>query len=571
LLLRTRVGEINAVDTSTPESLTTAQKVFTMIGALLGLLLAALDQTIVATAAPKIQYELAITPSLYVWITTAYLVASTVLVPIYGKLSDLYGRRRILLVSIVIFLLGSLLCGMSQSAMQLIAFRAVQGIGSAGLFTIPSAVVADLFPPAERGKYQGLFGAAFALSSVIGPLVGGFITDNFGWHWAFFINLPIALIAIGMIVARMPPLRHSHAASPKLDVFGACALTIAAVSLLLALSLGHVAGTSQNGWTWTSWQILSLFGISAIGAIGFVLIERRASSPILDLAMFRTKTVAIGSIGAFVQGCAFLTAIVFLPPFMVNVVGLSATSTGLTTMPLTLGIAAANIMSGQLVSRLGSYKDILVGSGVILVGSFALLALTLDTSASQASVSAKMVLLGFGLGPTIPLFILAVQNAVPQERIGVATASTTFFRRLGMTVGVAIAGTMFATSFAASLQTGVPEATRDMPAAMHAEVEQLRHEGQGEGRSQVAFAADAVKKTIDDKLARLPLTPAEVAEIKTKAYASVDRVAAAFKQALTDALINVFWLSFVIALGGLGISMMLPQLPWRGDSKHRHR
>ena len=439
------------VQVSSPESLSKAQKVFTMLGTLLGLLLAALDQTIVATAGPEIQRDLAIEPALYVWITTAYLVASTVLVPIYGKLSDIYGRRRVLLAAIGIFLTGSLLCGISQSAAQLIAFRAVQGAGSAGLFTSAFAVVADLFPPAERGKYQGIFGAAFGLSSVIGPLMGGFITDNLGWHWTFFVNLPIGAIAVFMIVTRMPPLRRVHETRPTLDIAGAVALAAFALPLLLALSLGHPEGAEQGskaGWAWTSPQILALFGGSALGAAAFIAIERRAANPILDLRLFQIKTFAIGSLGAFVAGCAFLGAIVFLPLFMVRVVGLSATKSGLTTTPLTFGIVAANILAGNLVSKLGSYKGLLLGAMGVMVAGFALLYTTLDTEATQAGVSAKMVLLGIGLGPAIPLFTLAVQNAVAPHQIGVATAAATFARSMGATVGLAVVGTVFASSFA---------------------------------------------------------------------------------------------------------------------------
>ena len=265
-----------------PESLSTGQKVATMVGALLGLLLAALDQTIVATAGPFIQVDLGIEPGLYVWITTAYLVASTVLVPIYGKLSDLYGRRRVLLTGIGIFLAGSAACGIAQNAAQLIAFRAIQGAGSAALFTSAFAVVADLFPPAERGKWQGMFGAAFGLSSVVGPLLGGFITDNFGWNWVFYVNVPIGAVAVAFILTYMPPLRPNLTHRPRLDIAGAIALAVGALPLLLALSLGHAEGLGSTGWPWMSWQILGLFGTSLAGAIAFIFIESRAESPIID-------------------------------------------------------------------------------------------------------------------------------------------------------------------------------------------------------------------------------------------------------------------------------------------------
>jgi MFS family permease len=430
------------------ESLTRTQKTFTMVGALLGLLLAALDQTIVATAGPDIQRDLRIEPSLYVWITTAYLVASTVLVPIYGKLSDLYGRKRILLIAIGIFLLGSLLCGISQSPAQLIAFRAVQGIGSAGLFTSAFAVVADLFPPAERGKYQGLFGAAFGVSSVIGPLLGGFITDHFGWHWVFFVNLPIG-------------------------------------------------------------------------------------------------------------------AIVFLPLFMVNVVGLSATSSGLTTTPLTFGIVAANIATGHLVSRLGKYKALLLGSLVVLVAGFVIFALTLEPDATQLGVSAKMVILGIGLGPAIPLFTLAIQSAVKPAQIGVATSSATFARQMGATIGLAIVGTVFATSFSARLHEDMPVALRDAPPVLTEVMARQRADHSGEGNAQVAFDAPKVKQAITASIAHLPIAPEQRAAVQAQADASVDRVAATFKQAFTGAIVRVFWVSLGIALLGLLITLVLPVVPLR--------
>ncbi len=452
-------------------ALTREEKIFTMVGALLGLLLAALDQTIVATAGPAIQRSLAIQPSLYVWITTSYLVASTVLVPIYGKLSDLFGRRRILVTGILIFLGGSLLCGIAGSTFQLILFRAVQGAGSAALFTSAFAVVADIFPPAERGKYQGIFGAAFGLSSVVGPLAGGFITDHFGWHWVFFINLPIGLIALGFIFSKMPPLRpRSDARKPKIDVAGALALAVGLVPLLLALSLGkNSVGPGETGFLWGSWQVLALFGLAVVGLSGFIALERRASDPILDLSLFRNRTFAVGNAAAFISGASFLGAIVFLPLFMVNVVGLSATNSGLTITPLTFGIVAGNIASGQLVSRLGRYKVPILGSQVLLMIGFAVMGFTLTPDSTQAGVTVKMILIGLGLGPSIPLFTLAIQNAVTPQRIGVATSAATFFRQMGSTIGVAILGTVFAGSLGSGIRHGIEQATADVPPAMRSQ------------------------------------------------------------------------------------------------------
>ncbi|MCA9607338.1 MAG: MFS transporter [Myxococcales bacterium] len=439
--------------------LTARQKVATMAASLLGLLLAALDQTIVATAGPEIQRDLHIAPSLYVWITTAYLVASTVMVPVWGKLSDLFGRKRILLAGMTIFLVGSTGCGLAQSTTQLIVMRAVQGLGSAALFTNAFAVIADMFPPADRGKYQGIYGGVFGLASVAGPLAGGFITDGIGWHWVFFINLPIGAIAIAFAAARMPALRRPRRVKVRIDVPGALALSVAVVPLLLALSLGHGAhAQTEGGWAWGSWQILGMFGVSAVGVVAFLYAEGHASDPLLDLRLFGDRLFALGNLATFVMGLSFLSAIVFLPLFMVNVVGLSATNSGLTTMPLTFGIVISNVVVGQMVSIIGRFRSVMLGAEVLLIVAFLIMGFTLATDSTQLGVSIKMFAVGVGLGPAIPLFTLAVQSAVPPHQIGVATSTVTFSRAMGTTIGLAIMGTVFATTLASRLQAGMAAA-----------------------------------------------------------------------------------------------------------------
>jgi EmrB/QacA subfamily drug resistance transporter len=443
--------------------LTREQKVFTLAGVLLGMLLAALDQTIVATAGPAIQGDLRMPAALYAWITTAYMVTSTVLIPVYGKLSDSFGRKPILLVGIVVFLFGSLLCGVSESSATLILSRAVQGLGSAALFTSAFAVVADIFPPAVRGKFTGIFGAVWGFASVVGPFLGGFLTDRFGWHWVFFVNLPVGTIAILFIVAKMPWLGSPGRSRRPVDLAGALALTVAVVPLLIGLSLGHSRAALQAassagspvvasvGYPWLSWQVLGLFGLSAAGAAVFVRVERTARDPILDFQLFRNPVFAWGNAAVFVVGASFFAGIVFLPLFMVNVVGLSATQSGLTLTPLTLGLVAGNIGSGQLVTRFGRYRPLMLLSLALLMVAFALLALTLNPGSTQLGTTLKMILVGVGLGPSIPLYTLAIQNAVPPHRIGVATASATFFRQMGATVGVAVLGTVFANEIGARL------------------------------------------------------------------------------------------------------------------------
>ncbi|MBN1203437.1 MAG: MFS transporter [Myxococcaceae bacterium] len=510
-----------------PFTFTRAQKAFTLLGSMLGMLLAALDQTIVATAGPAIQADLRMPASLYPWLTTSYMVASTAMVPLWGKLSDLFGRRTILVAGILVFLGGSFLCGVAWGTVPLILFRAVQGLGSAALFTSAFAVVADLFPPAERGKYQGLFGGVFGLSSVVGPLAGGFITDHLGWHWVFYINLPVGAVALAVILLRMPALRLQGVGRPRFDLAGAGGLVLAVVPLLLALSLGrgHVA-PGEPGFAWGSWQALSLFALSAVGAVLFVLVEGHADEPVLDLKLFQDRTFALGNAAVFFIGAGFLSAVTFLPLFMVNGVGLSATRSGLTLTPLTLGVVAGNVLSGQLASRLGHYRRLMLGSLVVLCGGFTLMAFTLTPDATQATVTAKMVLMGLGLGPSFPLYTLAIQNAVPPRQIGVATSMATFFRQLGATMGVAVAGLAFATTLSSELRERTEQVAREPPAELR------EHLSAGAPGAERAGAEGFVPSH-------------------------------AMKEAYTEATSSVYQLAILVALLALLLTALLPERPLR--------
>ncbi len=436
-----------------------------LVGVLMGLFVAALDQTIVATALPAIIADLH-GIDLLAWVPAGYLVASTTTVPIYGKLSDLYGRRSIMLVGLLVFLAGSALCGIAASMMQLILFRVLQGIGAAALTSSAFAVIADLFVPAERPRYQGLFGGVFALASVVGPYLGGVLTDHISWRWVFYVNLPVGLVAMAFIIARMPRLHSGLRAS--VDWAGTVLLIAAVVPLLLGLTL------DKHVYPWSSPLVVGLFTVAVLATGLLLLVETRVDSPVIPLDLFRNRTFSVVCAASLLIGASFFAAIFFISIFMVNVVGVSATAAGSTLIPLTFSLVAGAITSSMIVQRLGRYKWIIMaGFGVALTG-FGLLA-TLSTDATRWDVTWRMIVLGVGLGPAMPLLNLVIQNAVPFQKVGVATASRQFFLQIGAAVGTAVFGTVLSTRLTAILaRTAGPLLAQLSPSVRAVNLEHLR-------------------------------------------------------------------------------------------------
>lgn len=409
------------------------------IGALmLAMLLAALDQTIVTTALPKIVGELR-GLNHYAWVATAYLLTSAVSTPIYGKIGDLFGRKKILQIAIVIFLLGSVLCGLSQNMGQLIAFRAVQGLGAGGLMSVILAIVGDLIPPRQRGRYQGYFGAVFAVATVAGPLLGGFFADAdtilgiTGWRWIFYINVPLGLVALSVIASKLhlPVRRLEH----KIDYAGISLLSVAVVSLML---LSTWAGTEYE---WISPQIIGLGAAALVFGALFVRQERRAEEPVIPISLFRNDIFTTSVMLSVLTGLAMFASILFIPQYQQIVRGYSPTESGLLMLPMVGGLLVASIISGRLISKFGRYKPfVLFGTLMLALGMWLFSHVQVDTT--QTTMSLWMVVLGIGLGSFMQVATLAVQNAVERRQLGTATSSTTFFRSIGSALGGAIFGSI---------------------------------------------------------------------------------------------------------------------------------
>jgi EmrB/QacA subfamily drug resistance transporter len=423
---------------SQPGYLSHRQILIVLCGVMAGMLLFALDQGIVGTALPRIVSELGGLDQLS-WVVTAYLLTSTASTPLWGKISDLYGRRKIFQVAIIIFLIGSALSGLSQDMAQLIFFRALQGAGGGGLFAIALSIIGDVIPPRERGRYQGYFGAVFGVSSVAGPLLGGWLTDGPGWRWIFYINLPVGLAALVVtsMALKMPVMRRQH----QIDYLGAAAIVGAVTCLLLYLDWRG----NDYGWT-EAGSLLLLAGALLLTAV-FVFIERRASEPIIPLRLFRNQVFSVGNAFAFLAGIAMFGTIIFLPVYLQAVKGFSPTESGLALLPAIIGIFSTSITAGQLITRTGRYKIFpVIGAVVMTVAMVLLSSLDVDTPFWQVAI--YEYLFGAGLGFTMQTIVTAVQNSVEYRDMGAATSSTTFFRQMGGSVGAAVFGAVLSSRLA---------------------------------------------------------------------------------------------------------------------------
>ncbi len=531
------------------------QKLEILGAVLLGLFLVALDQTIVGTALPKIVTDLGAN-DLYTWVVTIYLLTSTITVPFYGKLSDLYGRRPMLMIGITLFLVGSALSGLSQEMWQLILFRGVQGLGAGALFPIALAVIGDLFTPAERGKYQGLFGAVFGISFLIGPGLGGFLTDNVGWHWIFFVNIPIGIVSLAVIWRLLPTIKRTDV-SRNLDYLGALVFTIAIGFLLVGLT------NKQSG----EWADLVVGGFIAIGlalSAVFVLVETRAREPIVPLDLWRNRTYVSSVLSTFFVSFGFFGAIIFLPRWFQVVREETATASGYLIFPMLIGLIGSSIVAGALVSRTGKYKAIVIaGLASMAVGITLMTQLRADTE--YPVLFLWMFITGLGIGPTLSVFTIIVQNAVPFSKLGVATSNLTFFRQIGGSVGLAIASTLFGQALADEVPSQTDSVFSRMasqaPAAARPQIEQFQASFNGSiGSGQ---GIDLNNQTgVGQSFGEVILNQVPSA-FQGMIQPFVPQFDQAFNNAMSLAIAHTFWLGVGATILGFLAALVMRELPLR--------
>ena len=503
---------------------------------LLAMFLFALDQTVVGTALPRIVTDLN-GNNLYTRVVTVYLLTATISGPVYGKLSDLFGRRPIILFAVSLFLIGSILSGLSREMWQLILFRGLQGLGGGAVFPVALAVVADLYTPSERGKYLGLFGAVFGLSSLLGPGIGGFITDRFSWHWIFFVNVPLGAVALVIMFRLLPSIRRADA-SRNIDYLGAAVFALAIAPFLIGL-------TNKQTGNWADPAVggLILAGL-AFGAL-FVFIESRAQEPIVPLGLFRIRAFTISVTGMFMAAFGFFGAVIFLPRWFQTVGGASATESGYNLLPLLVALIFSAIVSGQIVARVGRYKLLMVGSMLLLAfGLYLLTNIRADTD--RRTLWLWMVVAGLGIGPSFAVFTLIVQNAVDTGCVGVATASLTFFQQIGGTIGLTIAGTVFAGRLVTEVPAQLSKA--GVPARVPAQF------SGGSGGSIDLTGTGNLGQRI---LASVP------AQAQAQLAPIIPNIVEGIHQAFSIALASTFWVGIVGALIGAAAVAFLKEAPMR--------
>jgi EmrB/QacA subfamily drug resistance transporter len=435
-------------------SLPRRQIIVTFAGVMLAMFLSSLDQTVVGTAMPRIISDLG-GFSQYTWVTTAYIITSAVTIPITGKLTDMYGRKFFYLGGLIIFVLASLFSGLSNTMTQIIIFRGVQGIGAGIMMANAFTVIGDLFPPAERGKYQGFMSGVFGLSSIIGPTLGGYITDTLSWHWVFFINIPLGLFIILLFIFFFPSFRPDNL-KHRIDYPGLVLLILAVVPAMLALSWGGVE------YAWGSGQIVGMFLFSAVTLVLFIFVESRSLEPIIPLSLFKNRIVAISELAIFFTAFGMFGGIIFIPLFFQGVLGATATTSGNFLTPMMLGMVAGSFISGQILSQAGGHYRIQGAIGIAIMGAGLALLSRMTFQTSYAIAVVNIVITGFGLGITMPLYTIAVQNAVPYSILGVATSSTAFFRSIGGSIGLAIFGSVMNNRFALELADRLPSMVKTL-------------------------------------------------------------------------------------------------------------
>ncbi|HUC20248.1 MAG TPA: MDR family MFS transporter [Candidatus Polarisedimenticolaceae bacterium] len=521
------------------------RKIITMVGVILAMLLAALDQTIVGTALPRIVTDLGGADHL-TWVVTAYMLASTITVPIYGKLSDLYGRKWFFFGGIVIFLFGSILCGLSHNMMELIIFRAIQGMGAGAIMGNAFAIIGDLFDARERAKWQGVLGGVFGLASVIGPALGGWLTDNASWEWVFFVNIPLGIIALAFIGFLMPTV-VSTIKDKVIDYLGGGLLITTLVPLLLALSWGG------REYAWGSSLIITLIAIGVASLAGFIFTEHRAKEPIIPLDLFANPVFTASVTITFLTAAAMFGAVVYIPLFAQLAQGVSATDSGTILTPLMIGLIGGSAISGQVIARTGRYKPIaLVGGALLVIGLFWLSFLHPDTE--RINLMSRMVVLGLSLGFTMPVFNIAVQNAFDKSRLGVVTASTQLFRSVGGTVGIAFLGVIFSNTLA------------DKAVSLH-------HTTYAQSSPQQINVSDPntlqgllIPEAQDKIRGSFATLPQPAREETTSSFNSF---IASAKNIFAESVNRVFLIGSLVALAALMVTFFLKEIPLRGSGKNK--